>query len=235
LARVSRLAPALTIFGLSLKAAATTFAASAVVSSVAIVGVQEWQQRSADNNHPQTSSSKGKAQPAGLQQPLKSQPTATSPPNTPEPIPELGEAASAKSFAPLPNLDKHTPDATGTSPVAGQPAPRAASNVGSQSPASSATNNQPEPRDRLARETALLERARKALQSAPGTALALAHQHGREFPGGQLRAERMFIEARALQRLGRATEARHKAEQALRQYPKGLYAERVREFLRSLR
>lgn len=67
-----------------------------------------------------------------------------------------------------------------------------------------------------------------------GQALAAAHQHAREFPGGQLRAERMFIEAQALKNLGRTDEARQRAHRALRQYPNGLYAERVRKFLTEL-
>jgi hypothetical protein len=68
----------------------------------------------------------------------------------------------------------------------------------------------------------------------PAKALQSARRQERDLPDGQLRAERMFIEAQALKNLGRHAEARRQAERALRQYPKGLYAEKVRGFLKGL-
>ena len=85
--------------------------------------------------------------------------------------------------------------------------------------------------DGLERETRLLEQARSALGSSPADALATAQQHAARFPTGRLAAERTMIEIEALQRLGRHTEARAKAERLLEQSPKGLYTERVRRLL----
>ena len=215
LTRVSTLAPLVTVFGLSLKAAATTFVASAVVSSAAIVGVHEWQ--AAVNDERTKSNEPPKARPQSMRPPAHIE-MAASPVAEFEPIVE----ESSSSQADQKNLDLPSARAARTQP---------SSDARVAVPGVTAKPS----RNRLEREAALLERARAALQSAPGAALTAAQQHASSFPSGQLRAERMFIEADALRRLGRTREARRTAEQALEQYPDGLYAERVRRFLGELR
>ncbi len=202
LTRLSTLAPLATVFGMSLKAAATTFVASAVVSSAAIVGVHEWQ--TAQSEEPTNTQEPAKALAAGAPRPATTGPAAP-------PEPPVDETLDETSLPSPTATPRHVAKAPVQQAVA-KPA-----------------------RSRLEQEAALLERARAALQSSPRVALGQAQQHAQSFPNGQLRAERMFIEADALRRLGRMREARAKAEQALEQYPGGLYAERVRQFLDGLR
>jgi hypothetical protein len=90
---------------------------------------------------------------------------------------------------------------------------------------------QDEPLEPLAREAALLERARGALESAPARSLALTREHAREFPSGQLSLEREIVAIEALQRLGRPAEARARADSLLRTAPGRYYEERIRNLL----
>jgi hypothetical protein len=83
----------------------------------------------------------------------------------------------------------------------------------------------------LAREAELLESARGALGSAPARSLALTREHAREFPSGQLSLEREIVAIEALQKLGRRTEARARADALLRTAPGTHYEERIRNLL----
>jgi hypothetical protein len=86
----------------------------------------------------------------------------------------------------------------------------------------------------LAEESALLEQARRALDSAPSAALTSVREHARRFPNGQLAAERGLIEVDALYRVGRRAEARALAERLLAQGGGDLYVGRVRRLLQKI-
>jgi hypothetical protein len=83
----------------------------------------------------------------------------------------------------------------------------------------------------LAEESRLLERARRALASAPASALELTREHTQRFPKAQLAAERNLIEIEALYRTGHRERARARAERLLAQSSDDLYGERVRRLL----
>jgi len=206
--RVAAMVPVtVTVLGMSLKAVAATFAASVVVSGAALVAVQEL----TDNEPPRhaTPAVERQAPVAPRTQPTSLDPQPREPSAPVEPEAEL----PTERFETLPNA-----------------VPSAGARQSTDAPLPSAAPL----KDRLAREAALLERARASLGASPASALQAVREHARDFPDGQLRAERMFIEAQALKNLGRHAEARHKAERALAQYPKGLYAERVQRFLQEL-
>lgn len=84
--------------------------------------------------------------------------------------------------------------------------------------------------DGLKAEMAATDRARKALAGNPGRALTLARDANAEFPHGLFAEQRAGIEALALIALGKDT-AQRTAEQYLRNYPKGTYADRLRDAL----
>jgi len=112
------------------------------------------------------------------------------------------------------------------SPVEGaSPAPEAAPAAAGTPPPSRAKT----PADRLAEEEALLEKARLAAASSPSSALALLRDYQRKFPGGQLRAEQMYLLVEVLERSGDAAGAERQARQLVERFPKSVYARRIRE------
>ena len=122
LGRISTLAPAFTIFGLSLKAAATTFAASAVVSSVTIVGVREWQHHVASTRDASNSHGTSAGDSSGRQLPHSA-------PHKSREVPQAPETASdppTKSFELAPEQAPVSPTAnsqTSTPPLPTQVSP----------------------------------------------------------------------------------------------------------------
>jgi hypothetical protein len=80
----------------------------------------------------------------------------------------------------------------------------------------------------VAREVALLGRARAALASDPAQALALTQEGQRDFPRGVLGEEREAIAVLALLRLGRRTEGAARGQAFVTRYPDGPFTERVR-------
>lgn len=82
--------------------------------------------------------------------------------------------------------------------------------------------------DGLAREEALLERARSLAANDPRGALRLLRRHGRRFPQGQLAAERMFLSVQVLEQLGEEAAAREEAEVLMERFPRSSYAARLR-------
>jgi RNA polymerase sigma-70 factor, ECF subfamily len=70
--------------------------------------------------------------------------------------------------------------------------------------------------------------AERLLASAPARALTIVRAVETRFPDGYLREERAYVEVMALLGLGRAAEARPKAEAFLKAYPDGPYSRRVR-------
>ncbi|HYQ14848.1 MAG TPA: hypothetical protein VEQ58_03795 [Polyangiaceae bacterium] len=83
----------------------------------------------------------------------------------------------------------------------------------------------------LSAEAALLEQARGRMRSAPSQALAMAAEHARRFPRGQLASERTLIQIEALHRLGRDAEARTLSRSLLGGESGRLYAERIARLL----
>jgi hypothetical protein len=105
-------------------------------------------------------------------------------------------------------------------------APRAKrSNAGAPEAASSV--------DTLEAELDLLARARAALERDPRAALASLDEHARTFPGGKLGIERELLALDVLERLGRAADARARAERLLERARGSIYEARVRARLAS--
>jgi hypothetical protein len=85
--------------------------------------------------------------------------------------------------------------------------------------------------DALAREIALVDAARGDLGAAPARALVALDAHRREFPRGQLAAEREFLAVEALRRMNRIGEARARATDLEARYPSSSYASRAARLL----
>jgi outer membrane protein assembly factor BamD (BamD/ComL family) len=77
-------------------------------------------------------------------------------------------------------------------------------------------------------ELTLMERAQHALPDDPSGALALVEEHERRFGDLLLAQEREVIAVAALSKLGRAREARARAERFIRQFPDSAHVARVR-------
>lgn len=88
--------------------------------------------------------------------------------------------------------------------------------------------------DGLAKEVALLEKARGALDHDPSSTLATLDAHAAEFPNGTLGMERELLAVDALRRLGRTGEARARGEGLLGRARGSIYEERVRSMLDAL-
>jgi hypothetical protein len=85
-------------------------------------------------------------------------------------------------------------------------------------------------RDPLAVEEALLEQARRSIDS-PAKALSLLREHERRFPNGVLTAERLYLTAQANVRAGNLPAARRAAAVLAARFPKSTYVPRVRPLL----
>lgn len=94
----------------------------------------------------------------------------------------------------------------------------------------------PEPEvDTLVSEIAFIDAARADVDVAPIRALAALDRHRREFPRGQLSAEREFLAVEALRRVDRTDEARRRADALRISYPSSSYAARASRLLQSER
>ena len=78
-----------------------------------------------------------------------------------------------------------------------------------------------------ATELELVQRAQSALTSDPVRALAIAGEHARAYPSGELVQEREVIAVEALSRLGRSDEALRRARALVQQFPRTPYATRL--------
>ncbi len=103
------------------------------------------------------------------------------------------------------------PGAAAARPAASKPAARRLARVERQFHAAPAAA--PVHPDALAREIALIDAGREQLTSAPARALAALDQHRRQFPIGQLAAERELLAVEVLRRLGRPDDARRRASE----------------------
>jgi hypothetical protein len=87
--------------------------------------------------------------------------------------------------------------------------------------------------DTLAREIALIDAGRGNLTTSAVRALAVLETHRREFPSGQLAAEREFLAVEALLALRRTDEARRRAADLAARHPSSSYAARAARLLQS--
>jgi len=138
-------------------------------------------------------------------------------------------AASPSAVAvPLPTLRDFT-----EAPLASSepPAPvRARVRVPAPTAAAPSASNAGE--DALSGEAQLLNEAHRALASNPDQALAIAREHARRYPRGQLAAERELILVQALVKLGRVREAEARGRELRKTAPKSIYEERLDKILR---
>ncbi|HET9953806.1 MAG TPA: hypothetical protein VFQ61_04865, partial [Polyangiaceae bacterium] len=85
--------------------------------------------------------------------------------------------------------------------------------------------------DTLSGETQLLNEAHRALSTDPNRALAIAREHAKRYPRGQLAAERELILVQALVKLGRRREAEAKGRGLRKAAPNSIYEERLDKVL----
>jgi outer membrane biosynthesis protein TonB len=76
-------------------------------------------------------------------------------------------------------------------------------------------------------EIRLLQRAHDALGAKPADALGFAEEHERAYPAGSLLQERELIAISALARLGRAADARSRADRFLSRFPTSAHRRRI--------
>lgn len=151
----------------------------------------------------------------------------------PAPSPPSGAAETAPlarrddgvSPATAPTDDPAPPDEVASSSGVVAPAPRRT--------AAAAPSHAPIA-DALARETALVARARSALPSQPAEALRALDEHARAFPRGELAPERDHLRVRALEALGRSAEAAALARAYPTRHPGSPYAPQVARALARL-
>ena len=134
---------------------------------------------------------------------VPSQPTmiAAPPPAAPDP-------------APAPRPESETPAQTKSPPPA-------SATHGAPAEASSASE------DALAGEAKLLNQAHDVMATDPRKALAIAGEHAKRYPHGQLAAERELILVQALVKLGRAREAEARGRALRKSTPNSIYGERL--------
>lgn len=129
-------------------------------------------------------------------------------PSAAAPAPSAISAPPA-SIATPPGIDSApVVDETATAPTSEKPS-RPASSAGSKP---SAVQSKPS-------EAALLEQARRALNSSPSYALQLANQHRTLYPRGVLTQEREVIAIEALRKLHRGSEADQRASGFSKSFP----------------
>ncbi|HKY39296.1 MAG TPA: hypothetical protein VJN18_25335 [Polyangiaceae bacterium] len=86
--------------------------------------------------------------------------------------------------------------------------------------------------DTLAGEAKLLNRAHAVMASDPQKAHAIASEHAKRYPRGQLAAERELILVQALVKLGRAREAEARGRALRKSTPSSIYGERLDTILK---
>jgi hypothetical protein len=160
----------------------------------------------------------------------------TSTPPTPAPVPAV-EARLAE--APSEPARLAAPTAPSSVDMPCLPVEALPSSTAASVPAPERTERVPPPHAPEVRaatparavEFALIQRAQDALPSDPSRALAIADEHARTFPNGQLVQEREVMAVEALARLGRKAEARERANAALARFPRTPYVPRLQRAL----
>ena len=131
------------------------------------------------------------------------------------PGPSALSAQPPAAVAPLPVLEPAV--SAGSASTAAAPDPAGASSTKSPS-----VQNKPS-------EAALLEQARRALNTSPSYALSLANQHRARFPNGILTQEREVIAIEALRKLNRGSEADQRATGFSKAFPGSAHQRMVDE------
>jgi hypothetical protein len=145
-------------------------------------------------------------------------------------VPAVAPASPALATeSPPVDVAPPVPSQTVVSPRPGH-AGRTRPHEGGDSPGAS----EPTTDESVAREVALLGRARAALTGDPAQALALTREGQRDFPRGVLGEEREAIAVLALVRLGRRSEGAARGQAFLSRFPHGPFTERVRVALGTL-
>ena len=85
--------------------------------------------------------------------------------------------------------------------------------------------------DTLAEENALIDPIRGKVESDPSAVLTAAESHRKRFPNGQLAADREYLAIRALEKLGRKSDATTRGEAFLARFPESPYAIYVRKLI----
>jgi hypothetical protein len=157
---------------------------------------------------------------------------APAPAVAPAPAPVAAPLPVAPPPTPMPPIEAPPSARVPALPPAAHAAParRAAPHVAAEAhrpPAVVAPDLEPPVEDALAREAALVEEARGVVRSRPAVALAALERHRREFPAGQLTAEREFLTVYALIQLGRHAEAESRGRRLVEQFPHSAYAQQV--------
>jgi len=163
------------------------------------------------------------APPPPPSEPAPVPPTAVAAPPRPSPVPARRAVTATAPSVPVVEAPEpaEAPAPSGSPGAVGAPITAGASPV---SPTE----------DPLLREGQLLQSAGAAIDSDPRAALAGLDQHEREFPRGQLAAERELLAVQALRNLGRNDEARARGEALIARYPRSPYASRTRHLLDAL-
>jgi hypothetical protein len=134
-------------------------------------------------------------------------------------------AATAPSAAPI-VVPAPVPSAVLKAPARDElkPASQAsAASAARAAPAESASGSE----DALAGEAKLLNQAHAAMAADPQRALAIAGEHAKRYPRGQLAAERELILVQALVKLGRVREAEARGRALRKNTPSSIYGERL--------
>jgi hypothetical protein len=147
-------------------------------------------------------------EPERLAEPVAKPPAVAAAPAASADPPDRAPATIAKRVKPLPRIEVQGPALT--------PAPK---------PSAS-------PEDSLKGEAELLNKAHRALATDPSTALAIAREHAKRYPRGQLAAERELLLVQALVKLGRRSEAEARGRELREAAPNNIYEERLDTVLR---
>jgi hypothetical protein len=123
-------------------------------------------------------------------------------------------AGAVPDPVPAPSTPSEVPPETKSAPAAG-------GGRGAPAEASSASE------DALAGEAKLLNQAHDVMATDPRKALAIAGEHAKRYPHGQLAAERELILVQALVKLGRAREAEARGRALRKSTPNSIYGERL--------
>jgi hypothetical protein len=144
---------------------------------------------------------------------------------TPRPDAITAPTAAAQQDRSSQPADLALPEPTPEPPSVPEPAP--VIRQGAQPPAAAPASAVRAPA--LSEEVALLQRAERALRDGkPDQALSALSEHARQFPKGELRAERTAARIAALCALHRQAEAKRDAAAFLKQWPSSPLAAQVR-------
>jgi hypothetical protein len=139
-----------------------------------------------------------------------------------------GVPAPAPLAAPAPRQEAPTPPDLPTPLPAPEPIPASSSvSTRPRTPGPVPTNREPQnlPTDPLAAERSLVEMARAALtRGEPERAIATLRRHARQFPNGELTEEREGLLVQALVGAQKYDQARERADQFKKRYPRSLFA-----------